>query len=155
MVFSRALLPHASAALLGTSLMLACAAEGSTSAEIDESSSDAAGASASTTKDAASKDSASKDAGAANDARNGAGDSATDAAKDTASDSGNDAAKDSGAKDAGKVDSSTTGADCPIDPAHIAEAFVELLSASPTMCLSNACPASKCCMQIYGVCINL
>ncbi len=155
MMFSdRGLLPRASLVLLGTFVVVACSAEGSTSAEIDEA--DEGAGSATTTPDAG-KTVASKDASvdardsSTGDARPPGADAKADAAVDAGAPS--DAAKDTGPKDA-KVDSSTTGSDCPVDATYIAKAFAELLGSSPTMCLNNPCPASKCCVQIYGVCVT-
>ncbi len=134
----------------------ACAAEGSTAAEIDEADD---GAGSATTMPDASKSTVAKDASvdardsSASDAKSTGADA--DSAQDAASDAAKDAAKDSSGKDADAAkDSSTTGADCPVNPTYIAKAFAELIGSSPTMCLTNACPASKCCVQLYGVCVD-
>jgi hypothetical protein len=154
----RGLLPRSvlvcSGTLLSAFAAIGCSAEGSTSAEIDEA------------QDGAARGVAVPDAGRATsskDASVDARDSSTSDGKLTdatpAVDAGakDDAAKDAGKKDAAPdaaKDSGTTGADCPLNATYIAKAFAELIASSPTMCLSNPCPASQCCVQIYGVCVD-
>ncbi len=152
---ARALVPRASLAILGSLIVIACSAEGSTAAEIEEANANDAATSASTGKDASTiKDSANtNNKDASSDASDASLDVTTDADA-TPVDSAIDAPKDTGPKDAGK-DTSTTGVDCPVDPIYIAKGFAAVLGSSPVMCVNKACPKSQCCVQVYGVCVGI